>query len=129
MEAAAREQAERKDGLTLAKALREYVEKKRRVKDGLPLKAYTRAEIWPCSSPAELRRLVRSLPMANCMPSRTSCSGLRPALVSQSFHLSLCSDSRRHLCPDRRASRPELLGRSGRIFTESAAAAGYFGKH
>lgn len=74
VEAAAREQAERKDGLTLAKALREYVEKKRRAKDGLPLKAYTRPETWPCSSPAELRRLARSLPMANCMPLRTSCS-------------------------------------------------------
>ena len=44
VEAAAREQAGREDGLTLAKALREYVEKKRRAKDGLPLKARTRAE-------------------------------------------------------------------------------------
>lgn len=43
-EAAAREQADREGGLTLAKAVREYVEKKRRAKDGLPLKARTRAE-------------------------------------------------------------------------------------
>ncbi|EHR70967.1 Integrase [Burkholderiales bacterium JOSHI_001] len=43
-EAAAREQAEQQDGLTLAKALREYVEKKRRAKDGLALKARTKAD-------------------------------------------------------------------------------------
>lgn len=43
-EVAAREQAERQDGLTVAKALREYVEKKRRAKDGLALKARTKAD-------------------------------------------------------------------------------------
>ncbi|MBE0548722.1 MAG: integrase family protein [Rubrivivax sp.] len=43
-EVAAREQADRQDGLTLAKALREYVEKKRRAKDGLALKARTKAD-------------------------------------------------------------------------------------
>lgn len=43
-EVAAREQADRQDGLTLGKALREYVEKKRRAKDGLPLKARTQAD-------------------------------------------------------------------------------------
>lgn len=43
-EVAARHQAEREDGLTLEKALREYVEKKRRAKDGLPLKARTKAD-------------------------------------------------------------------------------------
>ncbi|WOO31521.1 Arm DNA-binding domain-containing protein [Diaphorobacter limosus] len=41
-EATAREQADRQDGLTVAKALREYVEKKRRAKDGL--KARTKAD-------------------------------------------------------------------------------------
>ncbi len=41
-EAAAREVVERQEGLTLAKALHEYVEKKRRAKDGLPLKTRTR---------------------------------------------------------------------------------------
>ena len=35
-EMAAREQLDRQDGMTLAKALREYVDKKRRAKDGLP---------------------------------------------------------------------------------------------
>lgn len=43
-EATAREQADRQDGLTVAKALRQYVEKKRRAKDGLPLKARTKAD-------------------------------------------------------------------------------------
>lgn len=43
-EVAARDQAEREDGLTVAKALREYVEKKRRAKDGLALKARTKAD-------------------------------------------------------------------------------------
>jgi hypothetical protein len=41
---ASREQADRQDELTLAKALREYVEKKRRAKDGLALKARTQAD-------------------------------------------------------------------------------------
>ncbi len=57
-EAAAREATERQDGLTLAKALREYVEKKRRAKDGLPLKARTRADY-----------------LAMLEPGRTSLSG------------------------------------------------------
>ena len=43
-EAEARQVSQREDGLTLAKALREYVENKRRAKDGLPLKARTRAD-------------------------------------------------------------------------------------
>lgn len=43
-EAVAREQVDRQEGLTLAEALREYVEKKRRAKDGLPLKARTRLD-------------------------------------------------------------------------------------
>jgi hypothetical protein len=43
-EVAARELADRHDGLTVEKALREYVEKKRRAKDGLPLKARTKAD-------------------------------------------------------------------------------------
>jgi hypothetical protein len=38
------ESALRLEGLTLARAVREYVEKKRRAKDGLPLKARTRAD-------------------------------------------------------------------------------------
>lgn len=52
-EAAARELAERQDGLTLAKALREYVEKKRRAKDGLPLKARTRADYLAMVEPGK----------------------------------------------------------------------------
>ncbi len=50
-EAAAREQADRHDGLTVAKALRQYVEKKRRAKDGLPLKARTQADYLPMLEP------------------------------------------------------------------------------
>lgn len=45
-EVVAREQADRQDGLTLQKAVREYVEKKRRAKDGLPLKARTKADYF-----------------------------------------------------------------------------------
>lgn len=52
-EAAAREVTEREDGLTLAKALREYVEKKRRAKDGLPLKARTRADYLAMLDPGK----------------------------------------------------------------------------
>lgn len=43
-EAVAKEAAGRHDGLTVEKALREYVERKRRAKDGLPLKARTKAD-------------------------------------------------------------------------------------
>lgn len=52
-EAAAREVMEREDGLTLSKALREYVEKKRRAKDGLPLKARTRADYLAMLEPGK----------------------------------------------------------------------------
>jgi hypothetical protein len=52
-EAAARDQAEREDGLTLAKALREYVEKKRRAKDGLALKARTKADYLAMLEPGK----------------------------------------------------------------------------
>lgn len=43
-EAAARAQEEREAGLTLEKAVRQYVANKRRAKDGLPLKARTKAD-------------------------------------------------------------------------------------
>jgi hypothetical protein len=52
-EAAARVQADRQDGLTLAKALREYVERKRRSKDGLPLKARTQADYLAMIEPGK----------------------------------------------------------------------------
>ncbi|MGB3276222.1 MAG: integrase arm-type DNA-binding domain-containing protein, partial [Castellaniella sp.] len=43
-EAQARETQASTDGQTFAEALREYVEEKRRAKDGLPLKARTKSE-------------------------------------------------------------------------------------
>ncbi len=51
--AVARELAERQDGLTLAVAVREYVEKKRRAKDGLPLKARTKADYLAMIEPGK----------------------------------------------------------------------------
>jgi hypothetical protein len=39
-----REQADRQGGLKLATTVREYVQRKRRAKDGLPLKARTQAD-------------------------------------------------------------------------------------
>ncbi|MGJ7491385.1 tyrosine-type recombinase/integrase [Variovorax sp. ZT4R33] len=53
-EAAAREQAEREEGVTFAKALREYVDKKRRAKDGLPLKARTKADYLAMIEPGRV---------------------------------------------------------------------------
>jgi hypothetical protein len=44
LEAERLKQGERLDGLTLARAIGEYVDRKRRAKDGLPLKARTRAD-------------------------------------------------------------------------------------
>lgn len=55
-EVAAREQADRQDGLTLAKALREYVEKKRRAKDGLALKARTKADYLAMLEPGRISK-------------------------------------------------------------------------
>jgi Arm DNA-binding domain len=52
-EAVAREVIEREHGLTLANALREYVQKKRRAKDGLPLKARTRADYLAMLDPGK----------------------------------------------------------------------------
>lgn len=49
-EATAREAAERQAGVTLAQALREYVEKKRRTKGGLPLKARTKSDYPRCGA-------------------------------------------------------------------------------
>src|SRR3990167_3939968 len=52
-EAAEREQMDRQEGMTVAKALREYVDKKRRAKDGLPLKARTKADYLAMVEPGE----------------------------------------------------------------------------
>jgi hypothetical protein len=48
------EAAEREDGLTVATALREYVEKKRRAKDGLSLKARTKADYLAMVDPGRI---------------------------------------------------------------------------
>jgi hypothetical protein len=51
-EAATRAALQRDDGLTLKKALQEYVENKRRAKDGLALKARTRSDYLAMVEPA-----------------------------------------------------------------------------
>lgn len=48
--------AQRLEGLTLAQAVREYVDKKRRAKDGLPLKARTRADYLAMVEPGRTSR-------------------------------------------------------------------------
>jgi hypothetical protein len=48
--------AQRLEGLTLAQAIREYVDKKRRAKDGLPLKARTRADYVAMVEPGRTSR-------------------------------------------------------------------------
>ena len=50
---AARKVAERQEGMTLAKALRGYVEKRRRAKDGLPLKTRTRNDYLAMLGPGK----------------------------------------------------------------------------
>jgi hypothetical protein len=52
-EGSTREQTELLDSLTLAEALREYVDKKRRAKDGLPLKARTKADYLAMLEPGK----------------------------------------------------------------------------
>ena len=55
-EALTRERIESQSGFTLARALREYVEKKRRAKDGLPLKARTKADYLAMLEPGKTSR-------------------------------------------------------------------------
>ncbi len=50
------ESTQRLDGLTLVQAVREYVDKKRRAKDGLPLKARTRADYLAMVEPGRTSR-------------------------------------------------------------------------
>ncbi len=52
----AADSARRLEGLTLAQAVREYVDKKRRAKDGLPLKARTRADYLAMVEPGRTSR-------------------------------------------------------------------------
>jgi len=60
-EAAEREQMDRQGGMTVAKALREYVDKKRRAKDGLPLKARTKADYLAMVEPGETTKTGKKL--------------------------------------------------------------------
>lgn len=60
-EAAEREQMDRQEGMTVAKALREYVDKKRRAKDGLPLKARTKADYLAMVEPGETNKTGKKL--------------------------------------------------------------------
>ena len=60
-EAAEREQMDRQEGMTVAKALREYVDKKRRAKDGLPLKARTKADYLAMVEPGETTKTGKKL--------------------------------------------------------------------
>jgi hypothetical protein len=60
-ETAEREQLDRQEGMTLAKALREYVDKKRRAKDGLPLKARTKADYLAMVEPGEITKKGKKL--------------------------------------------------------------------
>ena len=60
-EAAEREQMDRQECMTVAKALREYVDKKRRAKDGLPLKARTKADYLAMVEPGETTKTGKKL--------------------------------------------------------------------
>lgn len=82
-EVVAREQADRQDGLTLRKAVREYVEKKRRAKDGLPLKARTRADYLAMVEPGKTSKSGRKFidgelfPIAETLLSRLTADDIR----------------------------------------------------
>ena len=60
-ETAEREQLDRQEGMTVAKALSEYVDKKRRAKDGLPLKARTKADYLAMVEPGETTKTGKKL--------------------------------------------------------------------
>lgn len=95
-EAVAREQINRQEGLTLATALREYVEQKRRAKDGLALKARTRSDYLSMVEPGAVSKKTN----------RKSADGLLFAIADK--HLT-------HLtAEDIRSVYTSLLGRSKR---------------
>ena len=82
-ETAARDLAEREEGVTLAKALREYVEKKRRAKDGLPLKARTRADYLAMLAPGRTSTMGKKFadgelyPLADKLMSKITADDIR----------------------------------------------------
>jgi Arm DNA-binding domain len=84
---------QRQQGLTLDKALREYVEKKRRAKDGLPLKARTRADYLAMLEPGRTSSAGKKFadgelyPLADKLLSAITAEdirGLHTALLSRS---------------------------------------------
>lgn len=87
VETAARAVAERQAGLTLAKALREYVEKKRRAKDGLPLKARTRADYLSMLEPGRTSDTGKKFadgelyPLADKLLSRITADDIRAIYI------------------------------------------------
>lgn len=64
----AKEVAGRHDGLTVEKALREYVEKKRRAKDGLALKARTKADYLGMIEAGKVSKAGRKFADGNLFP-------------------------------------------------------------
>lgn len=82
-EAAARARAEREEGLTLQSAVREYVEKKRRAKDGLALKARTKADYLAMVEPGRVSRKGKKFhdgllfPLAHKMLSKITADEIR----------------------------------------------------
>lgn len=81
-EAAERELLDRQEGMTLAKALREYVDKKRRAKDGLPLKARTKADYLVMVEPGETTKKGKKLadgllfPLADKLLAKLTCDDI-----------------------------------------------------
>lgn len=88
-EAAARERAEREEGVTFEKALRDYVEKKRRAKDGLPLKARTKADYLAMIEPGRVSLKGRKFadgelyPLAHRLLSKVTAEDIRGIYATQ----------------------------------------------
>lgn len=88
-EAAASERAEREDGVTFSKALREYVEKKRRAKDGLPLKARTKADYLAMIEPGRVSAKGKKFadgelyPLAETLLPKITADGIRSIYEQQ----------------------------------------------
>ncbi len=91
-EAVAREVVERQEGQTLAKALREYVEKKRRAKDGLPLKTRTRNDYLAMLDPGRTSKAGKRFidgelyPLADKMLSKITADDIRGVYTAQLKH-------------------------------------------
>jgi hypothetical protein len=92
-EAEKAEQTLRNEGLTLSQALRDYVERKRRAKDGLALKARTRSDYLAMVEPGRVSRLGKKFADGDLYPIADKLLSAITAVDIRRLHDSLVARS------------------------------------